>query len=146
MCSDKSSKFELSRFRKRTDQIITTFLGGRIDALLISFVGITKTMLWSLGCPVSEFKEFEQQLKSAKNWFKLGAGLNLKKLNTSLEPTIFEPRLKFKPKLKFLLFVSDFCRIKIHAINEIILFHKVLTISLIGLYCNFRHNMHKYYV
>ena len=37
--------------------------------------------------PEDEFKEFEPQLKSAKNRFQLSAGLNLKKLNTILSET-----------------------------------------------------------
>ena len=37
--------------------------------------------------PVSEFNEFEPRLKSAKNWFKLSAGLNLEKNNTILSET-----------------------------------------------------------
>ena len=40
-----------------------------------------------------------------KNLFQLSVGLNLEKLNTILsEITIFEPRLKFKPQLKFFKF------------------------------------------
>ena len=42
-----------------------------------------------------EFKEFEPRFKSAKTRFKLSAGLNLE---------TFEPRLKFKPPLKFFKF------------------------------------------
>ena len=39
------------------------------------------------------------------NRLKLSAGLNLEKFNTILvEPTLFEPRHKFKPLLKFLKF------------------------------------------
>jgi len=39
------------------------------------------------------------------NRFQLSAGLNLEKLNTLLvEPTVVEPRLKFKPFLKFFKF------------------------------------------
>ena len=36
---------------------------------------------------VSEFKEFEPRLKSAKNRFQLSAGLNLEELNTILSGT-----------------------------------------------------------
>ena len=36
---------------------------------------------------VSEFNEFEPRLKSAKYWFQLSAGLNLKTLNTILSET-----------------------------------------------------------
>jgi len=36
---------------------------------------------------VSEFNEFEPQLKSARNRFQLSAGLNLEKLNTILSGT-----------------------------------------------------------
>ena len=37
--------------------------------------------------------------------FQLSAGLNVETLNAILvEPTIFEPRLKFKPRFKFLKF------------------------------------------
>jgi len=42
----------------------------------------------------SEFNEFEPPLKFAKTQFQLSAGLNL-----SVEPTIFKPRLKVKPRL-----------------------------------------------
>ena len=53
-------------------------------------------------CSVSVFNEFEPHLKSTKNRFQFSAGLNLETLNTILkEPTIFEPRLKFKLRLKF---------------------------------------------
>ena len=56
-------------------------------------------------CPESEFNEFEPRLKPIKDRFKLSAGLNLEILNTILSiPTIFEPRLKFKPQLKFFKF------------------------------------------
>ena len=52
--------------------------------------------------PESEFNEFEPHLKSAKNWIQLSAGLNLETLYTiSVEPTIFEPLLKFKSGFKF---------------------------------------------
>ena len=55
--------------------------------------------------PESEFIEFDPYLKSAQIQFKLIAGLNLETLNTIIsEPTIFEPRLKFKPWLKFFKF------------------------------------------
>ena len=37
--------------------------------------------------PVSEFNEFEPRLKSAKNWFQLGAGLNLETMHTILSGT-----------------------------------------------------------
>ena len=55
---------------------------------------------------VSELNEFKPRLNSSKNQFQLSAGLNLEKLNTilSMEPTIFEPQLKFKPRLKFFKF------------------------------------------
>ena len=54
---------------------------------------------------MSEFDEFEPRLKSGKNRFQLSTGLNLEKFNTILiEPTIFEPRLKFKLRLKFFKF------------------------------------------
>ena len=63
---------------------------------------------------MSEFNEFEPRLKSAKNRFQLSAGLNLETLNTILSETnsIFKPRLKFKPPLKFFkfglrLFISE---------------------------------------
>ena len=40
-----------------------------------------------------------------KTRFQLSAGLNVETLNAILvEPTIFEPRLKFKPWLKFFKF------------------------------------------
>ena len=53
----------------------------------------------------SEFNEFEPRLKSAKNRFQLSAGFNLEKLKQfKVEPTIFEPCLKFKPWLKFFKF------------------------------------------
>ena len=47
-------------------------------------------------CPVSEFNEFKPRLKSPKNRFQLSAGLNLKiEYHLKVEPTKFEPRLKF---------------------------------------------------
>ena len=48
-----------------------------------------------LSFPESEFNEFEPRLRSSKNRFQLSAGLNFETLNTILEPTIFDPRLKF---------------------------------------------------
>jgi len=42
----------------------------------------------------SEFNELEPSLKSAKERFQLGVGLNLE-IQFYVEPTIFEPRLKF---------------------------------------------------
>ena len=60
---------------------------------------------------MSEFNEFEPRLKSTKNRFQLSAGLNLETLNTILsetKPTIFKPRLKFKPPLKFFKFCLGF--------------------------------------
>ena len=52
-----------------------------------------------------EFKEFDPWFKSAKTRFKFCAGLNLETFDTILvEPTIFKPRLKFKPPLKFFKF------------------------------------------
>ena len=66
---------------------------------------------------VSEFIEFKLWLKSAKNRFKLCAGLNLKKFNTiQVEPTIFKPRPKFKPWLnifKFGLRTNKLCKSKV---------------------------------
>ena len=60
---------------------------------------------------VSEFNEFEPRLKSAKNRFKLSAGLNLVTLHTILRGTnIFELRLKFKPRLKFFKFGLRFIK------------------------------------
>ena len=54
---------------------------------------------------VSEFNELKPRFKSPKNRFQLSADLNLEKLNTILSGTaIFEPRLKFKPRLKFYKF------------------------------------------
>ena len=52
---------------------------------------------------VSKFNEFEPRLKSAKNRFQFSAGLNLEKFNTILivDTTKFNPRLKFKTRLKF---------------------------------------------
>ena len=50
-----------------------------------------------------EFNEFEPRFKYAKTRFKLNAGLNLETFDT-MEPTIFKPRLKFKPPLKFFKF------------------------------------------
>ena len=41
-----------------------------------------------------EFNEFDPRLKPTKKQLQLSVGSNL-------EPTIFEPRLKFKPKLIF---------------------------------------------
>ena len=38
--------------------------------------------------PVYKFNEFEPRLKSAKNQFRLSAGLNLEKLNTILSGTL----------------------------------------------------------
>ena len=58
-------------------------------------------------CSISEmgFNEFEPRFKSAKTRFKLSAGLNLETLDTILSgTTIFKPRLKFKPPLKFFKF------------------------------------------
>ena len=54
----------------------------------------------------SEFNEFEPRLKSTKNGFQLSDRFNLETLITifDVEPTIFEPRLKFKPRLKFFKF------------------------------------------
>ena len=49
------------------------------------------------------FNKLEPLQKSAKNRFQLSAGLNLKIINTILSGT-FEPRLKFKPWLKFFKF------------------------------------------
>ena len=37
--------------------------------------------------PEMEFKEFDPLFKSAKTWFKLGAGLNLKTLDSILSGT-----------------------------------------------------------
>ena len=55
--------------------------------------------------PVNEFNEFKPRLKSPKNRCQLSGCLNLEKLNTILsEPTTFDPRLKFKPRLKFFKF------------------------------------------
>ena len=53
-----------------------------------------------------EFKEFEPWFKSAKTEFKFSAGLNLKTFDTilKLKRTVFKPRLKFKPPLKFFKF------------------------------------------
>ena len=51
---------------------------------------------------VSEFNEFKPRLKSPKNRFQMSAGLNLEKWNTILSGT--NPRLKFKPRLKFFNF------------------------------------------
>ena len=63
------------------------------------------TFFLSFPTSVSEFNKFEPRLKSAKNRFQLSDGLNLEKLNTILSgPSIFEPRLKFKPRLKFFQF------------------------------------------
>ena len=60
---------------------------------------------------MSEFIEFELCLKSAKNRFKLSAGLNLVTLHTILRgTTIFELRLKFKPQLKFFKFGLGYCK------------------------------------
>ena len=43
-----------------------------------------------------EFNEFEPRLKSTKKRFQLSAGINLETiLQFQVEPTIFEPRLKF---------------------------------------------------
>ena len=47
--------------------------------------------------------EFEPRLKSAKTRFQLSAGVNLETLNTILSG-MFEPHLKFKPRLKFFKF------------------------------------------
>ena len=59
-----------------------------------------------------EFNEFKPRLKSPKTLFQMSAGLNLEKFNTIyVEPTIFEPRLKFKPRLKFFKF--GLCLLKI---------------------------------
>ena len=53
-------------------------------------------LAWELGVP---------SLKSPKNRFQLSAGLNLENgIQSKVEPTIFEPQLKFKPRLKFLKF------------------------------------------
>ena len=74
--------------------------------------------------PVSDFNEFKPRLKSPQNRFQLSAGLNLETLNTNLSGTKhiqnlnrildfetaeaefkeFEPRPKFKPRLKFFKF------------------------------------------
>ena len=55
--------------------------------------------------PEMEFKEFEPRFKSAKTRFKLSAGLDLETFDTILSvTTIFKPRLKFKPPLKFFKF------------------------------------------
>ena len=52
--------------------------------------------------PVSEFNEFKPRLKSPKTQFQLRAGLNLEKLNTIESGSNYiEPRLKFKPRIKF---------------------------------------------
>ena len=56
----------------------------------------------------SELNQFNPRLKSAKNRFQLSTGLNYETaLNTilSMEQTIFEPHLKFKPRPNFLKFV-----------------------------------------
>ena len=54
----------------------------------------------------SEINDFEPRVKSAENRFQLSSvGLNLETLNTILSgTTIFEPRLKIKPLLKFFKF------------------------------------------
>ena len=53
---------------------------------------------------MSEFNELKPRLKSPKNRFQLSAGLNLEFNTTLMEPTIFELRLKSKPRLKFFKF------------------------------------------
>ena len=71
---------------------------------------------------MSEFNEFEPRLKSDKNRFQLSADLNLEKLN-AIEPTIFEPRLDVKLRLKFFKFglrlPELFC--KLHKLPEAVL-------------------------
>ena len=52
----------------------------------------------------SQFKEFEPLFKSAYNRFQLSAGLNLETIQFQVKQTIFEPRLKFKPRLKVFKF------------------------------------------
>ena len=48
--------------------------------------------------PVSKFKEFKLHLKSPKNRFQLSAGLIFNNLiQFKVEPTILDPRIKFKP-------------------------------------------------
>ena len=48
---------------------------------------------------------FSRASNLPKTWFQLSAGLTLKHwIKFSVEPTIFEPRLKFKPRLKFFKF------------------------------------------
>ena len=63
-------------------------------------------------CTEMEFKEFEPRFKSAKTRFKLSAGLNLETFDTILSGrlTIFKPRLKFKPPLKFFIFGHRRCK------------------------------------
>jgi len=71
-----------------------------------------ETTFWkchmSLLKEVSESNEFKAppRLKSPKHRFRLSAGFNLEQFITNLkvEPTKFEPRLKFKPWLKFIKF------------------------------------------
>ena len=71
-----------------------------------SISSVTFRLCLKIVVPVSEFNEFEPRLKSAKNRFQLSAGFNLEKFNSifSMEPTIFEPRNKFKPRLKLFKF------------------------------------------
>ena len=57
------------------------------------------------GNPVSEFNQFKPRLKSPKNRFQLSARLKNEK-QSKVKPTIFEPRLKFKPQLKFFKLAS----------------------------------------
>ena len=70
--------------------------------------------------PEMEFKELEPRFKSAKIRFKLIAGLNLETFDTiSVEPTIFKPRIKFKPLLKFFKFGCNvWCKLRLFDLTE----------------------------
>jgi len=70
---------------------------------------------WSL----SEFDKFKPRLKSPQNRLK-----SLKNLiQISVEPTIFEPRLKFKPWIKFFKFDLWIRRIDlINRVNKFYIF------------------------
>ena len=74
---------------------------------------------------MAECNEFEPELKSAKNRFHLSAGLNLEKLNTIMDPTINDPRLNFKPRLKFFKFVLSLKYFLVEYLPFTLLIHKI---------------------
>ena len=60
--------------------------------------------------PEAEFKEFKPRRWTAKNRIQLSAGWNLEHLlQFQVEPTMFEPRLKFETRLKIFKFGLRIC-------------------------------------